>query len=165
MFTFFGTETTDKTSQLVPSSTLPVNDFSVEIISSVSTSDFLHWTKSKEVVIANARMNNFFMMLWFWVLSNLSFWLFDVTKVWVLFSDFYDLYPSWKWSESIFKFFYFLNQNRPKQLTKNVLWKILILIFNRYLIPVSIIDDTKIGPCEPHFNDRKPNAEWPASVF
>jgi len=32
----------------------------------------------------------------------------------------------------------------------------LILIFNRYLIPVSIIDDTKVGRCEPQFNDRKP---------
>jgi hypothetical protein len=30
------------------------------------------------------------------------------------------------------------------------------LIFNRYLIPVSIIDDTKVGCCEPQFNDRKP---------
>jgi hypothetical protein len=34
----------------------------------------------------------------------------------------------------------------------------LILIFNRYLIPVSIIDDTKVGGCEPEFNDGKPNA-------
>ncbi len=41
MFTFFGTDTTVSTSQLVPSSAFPVKDFSVVIISSVSTSVFL----------------------------------------------------------------------------------------------------------------------------
>ena len=45
------------------------------------------------------------------------------------------------------------------------MWKILILIFNRYLFPVSIIDVTKVGRCEPHFNDGKPREGWPASVF
>ena len=41
----------------------------------------------------------------------------------------------------------------------------MILIFNRYLIPVSIIDDTKVAGCYPQFNDGEAKEGWPASVF
>jgi hypothetical protein len=63
-FTERGTETTDLTVH-VPSREL--SDFTVVMVASCGTSVsvFLHCTNRSDVVIANERMNNFFMMFKF----------------------------------------------------------------------------------------------------